>query len=163
MGRERKSVSLCNSKTGKGLGFTSGSIIPLADVPDETFASGALGQGFGIRPSEGSVKATFAGVITTVAPSKHAVGLISDNEMEVLIHVGVNTVDMNGQGFTAFVKEGARLAAGQELLRFDRKAIEKAGHPDVVVVLLTNSEDYSAVQTPPALAVSECEKVITVL
>ena len=76
-----------------------------------------------------------------MAESKHAIGITGAGDMELLIHVGVDTVAMNGDGFTPYVKEGEDVKAGQKLLHFDRQKIEAAGHPDMVVVLLTNSED----------------------
>ena len=87
----------------------------------------------------------FDGEITSVADSKHAIGIESGG-MEVLIHVGVDTVGMNGDGFTPAVKEGDQVKAGQKLLTFDRDKIKAAGHPDTVVVLLTNSDDLEGVE-----------------
>ncbi len=92
--------------------------------------------------AEGVIAAPFDGEITTVAETKHAVGLSSPDGMEVLIHVGVDTVAMNGDGFTALVEEGQKVRAGEPLLTFDRDKIAAAGHPDVVVLLVTNSDDY---------------------
>jgi PTS system sucrose-specific IIC component len=111
------------------------------EIPDETFASGVLGEGVGIEPTEEYVYAPFDGTISTVAESKHAIGISGAGDMELLIHVGVDTVAMNGEGFTPYVKEGEEVKAGQKLLYFDREKIAAAGHPDMVVVLLTNSED----------------------
>lgn len=120
----------------------SGTVIPSEEIPDETFAAGVLGRGVGIRPSEGVIAAPFDGEISTVAETRHAVGLSSPDGMEVLIHVGVDTVAMNGDGFAALVREGQKVRAGETLLTFDRDKIAAAGHPDVVVVLMTNSDDY---------------------
>lgn len=123
-----------------------GMVVPVAEIPDETFASGVLGQGVGILPEDSTVVAPFSGVISSVADSGHAVGITSPDGMEVLIHVGVDTVDMKGKGFQTFVQEGDTVAAGQKLITFDRKAIAEASHPDVVVVLLTNADAYEQVQ-----------------
>lgn len=120
----------------------SGTAIPSEEIPDETFAAGVLGRGVGIQPVEGVITAPFDGEISTVAETKHAVGLSSPDGMEVLIHVGVDTVAMNGDGFTALVQEGQKVHAGETLLTFDRDKIAAAGHPDVVVMLVTNSDDY---------------------
>ena len=87
----------------------------------------------------------FDGTVTSVFDTRHAVTLEKDG-MEVLIHVGVNTVNMQGEGFTAFVEEGAEVKAGQKLLGFDRDAIAKAGYNDTVVMLLTNSDDLEGVE-----------------
>lgn len=120
----------------------SGTAIPSEEIPDETFAAGVLGRGVGIQPVEGMITAPFDGEISTVAETRHAVGLSSPDGMEVLIHVGVDTVAMNGDGFTALVQEGQKVHAGETLLTFDRAKIAAAGHPDVVVMLVTNSDDY---------------------
>ena len=120
----------------------SGTAIPSEEIPDETFAAGVLGRGVGIQPVEGMITAPFDGEISTVAETRHAVGLSSPDGMEVLIHVGVDTVAMNGDGFTALVQEGQKVRAGETLLTFDRDKIAAAGHPDVVVMLVTNSDDY---------------------
>lgn len=127
----------------------SGTVIPSEEIPDETFAAGVLGRGVGIRPSQGVISAPFDGEITTVAETKHAVGLSSPDGMEVLIHVGVDTVAMNGDGFAALVREGQQVKAGETLLTFDRDKIAAAGHPDVVVLLVTNSDDYQDLTIQP--------------
>ncbi len=120
----------------------SGTAIPSEEIPDETFAAGVLGQGVGIQPSEGLVVAPFDGEISSVTDTHHAVGVTSPDGMELLIHVGVDTVAMNGEGFECFVQEGQKVKAGEKLIAFDREKIAAAGHPDVVVVLVTNSDDY---------------------
>ena len=120
----------------------SGTVIPSEEIPDETFAAGVLGRGVGINPTEGVVVAPFDGEISSVAETKHAVGVTSPDGMELLIHIGVDTVAMNGDGFTCLVQEGQKVKAGEKLIEFDRAKIEAAGHPDCVVVLLTNSDDY---------------------
>lgn len=139
----------------------SGTVIPSEQVPDETFATGVLGRGVGIQPAEGVVVAPFDGEISTVADTKHAVGISSPDGMEILIHVGVDTVAMNGDGFAALVQEGQKVKAGETLLTFDRAKIAAAQHPDVVVVLVTNSDDYADLTIQPG----ECkalDKVIEV-
>ena len=123
----------------------AGSVIRQEDIPDDTFASGVLGGGCAIAPENGVVFAPFDGTISSVADSKHAIGITGPGEMEVLIHVGVDTVAMNGDGFEDFVKEGDEVKAGQKIMKFDREKIKAAGHPDCVVVLLTNSDDFDDV------------------
>lgn len=140
----------------------SGEAVKREDIPDETFASGALGDGIGIKPSEGIIRAPFAGTVSAVADSGHAVGVYSPDGMELLIHVGVDTVDMNGEGFCPKVKEGDTVEAGQELLTFDRKAIAEAGHPDVVIVLLTNSDDFGNVNIVSAGPVKAGAEIIRI-
>lgn len=120
----------------------SGTVIPSQEIPDETFAAGVLGQGVGIQPADGLVVAPFDGEISSVTDTQHAVGITSPDGMELLIHVGVDTVAMNGDGFQCFVQEGQQVKAGDKLIAFDRDKIAAAHHPDVVVVLVTNSDDY---------------------
>ncbi|MCD8161735.1 MAG: glucose PTS transporter subunit IIA [Clostridiales bacterium] len=123
-----------------------GKVIPRAEIPDPTFAEGVLGDGVGIDPSEGLVVAPFDGEITSVVDSKHAVGIASKDGMELLIHVGVDTVKMNGKGFHTLVSEGDMVKAGDELIRFDIDEIKKAGFSSITAVLVTNSDDYDALQ-----------------
>ena len=122
-----------------------GKVIDREQIPDETFAAGILGDGIGVEPEDGLVIAPFDGTVTGVFDTKHAVTLEKDG-MEVLIHIGVNTVNMQGEGFTAFVEDGQEVKAGDRLLGFDRDAIKKAGYSDTVVMLLTNSDDLEGVE-----------------
>ncbi len=120
----------------------AGTVIPSEQIPDETFAAGVLGQGVGIQPENGIVVAPFDGEISSVTDTRHAVGISSPDGIELLIHVGVDTVAMDGDGFECFVQEGQQVKAGDRLIAFDRAKIAAANHPDVVVVLVTNSDDY---------------------
>jgi len=142
---EAPKTSVIRCAAGKVLQPVKGRVIAREEIPDETFAAGILGDGVGIEPEEGVVVAPFDGEITSVAESKHAIG-IESNGMDVLIHVGVDTVSMNGDGFVPAVKEGDTVKAGQKLLTFDRAKIKAAGHPETVVVLLTNSDDLENVE-----------------
>ena len=137
--------SVVRCAAGELLQPCKGKVIPREEIPDDTFAMGILGDGIGVVPDEGIVLAPFDGTVTSVFDTKHAVTLEKDG-MEVLIHVGVNTVNMQGEGFTAFVEDGAEVKAGQKLLGFDRDAIAKAGYNDTVVMLLTNSDDLDGVE-----------------
>ncbi len=139
-----KVVIQCSA--GKILAPTSGKVIPYTEIPDPTFAAGVLGVGVGIIPEEGVVVAPYDGEISSVAETQHAVGITGAEDMELLIHIGVDTVKMNGDGFQCLVKEGDTVKAGQPLIRFDRAKIKAADHPDTVVVLLTNSDDYEDVE-----------------
>ncbi len=140
--KEQATVIRC--KKGVVLQPVEGVVIKREDIPDETFASGVLGNGIGIQPSAEIVVAPFDGVVSSVAESKHAVGL-ECNGMELLIHVGVDTVNMKGDGFTCLVAEGDQIKAGQPLIRFSRDKIKAAGYSDTVAVLLTNSDDLEDV------------------
>ena len=147
-GEEVKSVlpvaTVIRCKNGSVLQPVEGTVIARADIPDATFSAGVLGDGVGIQPSAEVVFAPFDGTVSSVAESRHAVGLES-NGMELLIHVGVDTVNMNGDGFTCLVKEGDEVKAGQPLIRFSREKIKAAGYSDTVAVLLTNSDDLEEV------------------
>ncbi len=137
--------SVIRCAAGELLQPCKGKVIPREEIPDETFAAGILGDGIGVVPEEGIVVAPFDGVVTSVFDTKHAITLEKDG-MEVLIHIGVNTVNMQGEGFTAYVEDDAEVKAGQKLLGFDREAIKKAGYNDTVVMLLTNSDDLEGVE-----------------
>ncbi|MBQ7593775.1 MAG: PTS glucose transporter subunit IIA, partial [Synergistaceae bacterium] len=138
--------TVISSSAGEIAQCTAGKVIPYTEIPDPTFAAGTLGQGVGIQPDDEFVYAPIDGEISSVAESKHAIGISGENDMEVLIHVGVDTVEMKGDGFEDFVKEGDKVKKGQKIMKFDREKIKKAGHPDTVVLLLTNSDDYEGVK-----------------
>jgi len=137
-----------------------GNLITMERIPDETFASGVLGKGIGIEPENGTVIAPFDGEIVQAANTGHAVGILSADGMELLIHVGVDTVEMNGDGFSMKVKEGDKVKAGQMLLTFDRKKIAAAGHPDTVVVMLTNADDFQTVDFVPEGTIAAGSQII---
>ena len=138
--------TVITSSAGEIAQCTAGKVIPYTEIPDPTFAAGTLGQGVGIVPDDEFVFAPIDGEISSVAESKYAIGISGENDMEVLIHVGVDTVEMKGDGFEDFVKEGDKVKKGQKIMKFDREKIKKAGHPDTVVLLLTNSDDYEGVK-----------------
>lgn len=123
----------------------SGKVVQLSEVPDEVFASGVAGQGTAILPEEGVVISPCEASVSMVFPSKHALGLKTEDGLELLIHVGLNTVMMNGEGFEVFVQEGEKVKAGQELLRFDAGKIEAAGYSLISPVLVTNADDVADV------------------
>ena len=142
---EVPAASVIRCAAGTVLQPVKGTVIARESIPDDTFASGVLGDGVGIIPEDDLVVSPFDGTISSVAESQHAVG-IECNGMEMLIHVGVDTVNMQGDGFTCLVKEGDAVKAGQPLIRFDREKIKAAGYSDTVAVLLTNSDDLDGVE-----------------
>ena len=142
---EAPTTSVIRCSAGEILQPVKGTVIPREEIPDETFAGGILGDGVGIVPEEGVVVAPFDGVVTSIFDTKHAVTLEKDG-MELLIHVGVNTVNMGGDGFAGFVQDGDEVKAGQKLIEFDSQKIKDAGYSDVVAVLLTNSDDLEGVE-----------------
>ena len=139
-----------------------GEIIPLTEAPDKVFASEALGKGVAINPAEGKVVAPFNGTVAMLYDTKHAIGLVSDDGVEVLIHIGLDTVKLNGEHFTAHVAQGDKVACGQTLVTFDMDAITKAGYPLVTPVIVSNTQKYTEVSTVKTGATDFSEKVLTV-
>ena len=123
---------------------TTGYLVDLSSVNDEHFASGSMGKGFAIKPTDGAVFAPISGTIRQVLPTRHAVGIESEDGVIVLIHVGIGTVKLNGEGFISYVEQGDRVEVGQKLLEFWSPIIEKNGLDDTVLVTVTNSEKFSA-------------------
>lgn len=124
----------------------AGKAIALEDVPDPTFAEGILGLGAAVEPSEGKITAPADGTVGTLFDTHHAIGLNLDNGAELLIHIGINTVELNGEGFTAHVSEGDRVQKGQTLITFDKELIASKGYKTVTPVIVTNPDEYSAVK-----------------
>ncbi|HCM87751.1 MULTISPECIES: beta-glucoside-specific PTS transporter subunit IIABC [Enterococcus] len=124
-----------------------GQVIPLSEVQDEAFASEALGKGFAIDPIEGKVVAPFDGKVVAIFPTKHAIGLVSETGVEVLIHVGLNTVELNGKYFEAFVEADEAVKKGQPILTFDLEKIQAAGYVTQVPIVVTNTPQYSSIET----------------
>ena len=124
-----------------------GHLIPLSEVNDEAFAGEILGKGFAIEPEEGQVFAPVDGTILSVFPTKHAIGIISDKGAEILIHVGIDTVRLNGEFFELHVKQGQKIKKGDLLLSFDIKKIQAAGYSVQTPVIVTNTHDYQSIKT----------------
>ena len=139
-----------------------GNVVLRESIPDETFASGVLGDGVGIEPETGEVVAPFDGEISSVAETRHAIGITGPGGMELLIHVGVDTVKMNGDGFTVLVSEGDKVKAGQNLMTFDICKIKAAGYSTTAAVLLTNSDDYQSCNVVKTGMAKQMEKIVTV-
>ncbi|QIK69562.1 PTS transporter subunit EIIC [Erysipelothrix sp. HDW6C] len=120
----------------------TGEAMPLKSVKDEAFATGTLGEGIAIKPSEGKIVAPFDGTVTALFPTKHAIGLTSDKGMDLLIHIGLDTVQLEGQYYEAHVAQGDKVKKGQTLITFDLKAITDAGYNLETPIIVTNKEDY---------------------
>ncbi|TDM13259.1 PTS sugar transporter subunit IIA [Macrococcus lamae] len=118
----------------------SGRYIELSDIPDPVFAQEMMGKGFGIEPTEGTVVAPIDGEIVNVFPTKHAIGLKAANGLELLLHIGLETVAMNGEGFTTHVKAGDRVTTGDKLLEFDIELIKQKAASTISPVIITNSD-----------------------
>lgn len=124
----------------------AGDVVKMSDIPDEVFAQGILGPCCGIDPEVGEVYAPCDGEITQAPDTLHALGLAGEGGVEVLLHVGVDTVEMKGSGFQAFVKLGDHVKKGQKLLAMDLAKIKAAGHPAVVITVVTNSDDFANIE-----------------
>ncbi len=122
----------------------AGKVEPMSSLPDPVFSSGAMGPCLGVWPADGNVYAPVSGTVTAAMP--HAFGFLGDDGVEVLIHVGVDTVEMKGDGFTVHVKKDEHVTAGTPLLTFDKKKVANAGHPDVVMTIVTNADDLASVE-----------------
>ncbi len=138
-----------------------GNLIPMEEVPDETFTSKALGDGVAVIPKSGKVYAPFDGQVEMVYDTKHAIGLVSEDGMELLIHVGINTVELGGKYFTAKAENGQKMKKGDLLLEFDMDGIQKAGYPIVTPVIVTNSDDYEELKLRTSGDVKSGEKIIS--
>ena len=138
-------------------------VVTLAEVKDEEFSSGALGKGVAINPIEGKVYAPADGEITTLFPSLHAIGITTDKGAEILIHVGMDTVQLEGKHFNAKIKQGDKVKKGQLLLEFDKAAIEKEGYSTITPVLITNSDSYLDVIETDKRKVDRNSELLTVI
>ena len=142
-----KKVQAIEVKTEKNTLYLpiEGEVIPLEEIGDGVFSAEVLGKGCGIRPTEETVYAPANGTISSVAETKHAVGILTEDGIEVLIHVGMDTVDMNGNGFEVLVKPEQKVRCGQPLLKFSMSKIKAAGHPTTTAFVVTNTDDLGEV------------------
>lgn len=140
-----------------------GAIKPLKEVDDDAFAQEVLGKGVAILPEEGKVYAPFDGTVMSLFPTKHAIGIVSDNGCEVLIHIGMNTVQLNGKYFKAHISQGDKVKKGQLLLEFDLLKIVEEGYSIDTPVIITNSKDYLDVIEENKKNVSNEDKLIIAL
>lgn len=122
----------------------SGRVVKMTDVPDPVFSGEVLGKGCAVWPETDVVYAPVDGTVTVTMG--HAVGIEGSNGIEVLVHVGVDTVNLQGKGFTGYVKQGDAVKAGQPVLKMDRAVIAEAGYPDCVVLAVSNTADFAAVE-----------------
>ena len=124
----------------------NGKVVALADIPDETFAGEIMGKTIGILPTEGLVVAPFDGLVASLFHTNHAIGLVSKDGLELLIHVGIDTVKMKGEGFTALVKKGDQVIKGQKLIEFDLKLIEQKAKSLITPIVITNPDQFSKIE-----------------
>lgn len=164
--KETASSSASASAAGKASTVESpvkGSVVALENVKDEVFSTGAMGKGIAVEPVEGKVYAPADGEITTFFPTGHAIGILTDTGAEILIHVGMDTVEMKGRGFTPKAKQGDRVKKGDLLLEFDMEKIKAEGHPVTTPIIITNTDDYADIIPTDASAVAVGDEILKLL
>lgn len=137
-----------------------GELLPLSQSDDEAFASQAMGKGFVVKPSEGKVYAPVDGKVVSLFSTKHAIGILGNNGAEILIHIGIDTVDLKGKYFTTYVKQNQKVAKGQLLIEFDRSKITASGYNDEIMVIITNTNSYQNVELLDSATVTDLNKPI---
>ena len=138
----------------------AGEAVAISEVPDPTFSSGAMGNGIAIKPTDGKVCAPVNGTVDMMFDTGHAVSLVSDNGIEILIHVGLETVGLEGKPFQIKVQNGQKVKKGDILMIADLAAIEAAGLPTITPVLICNTDDYTTFNTTTGKAVTNTDVVI---
>lgn len=141
--------------------MAKGTFVPMEKIPDPVFGQGAMGFSCGIEPEEGKVYAPIDGKISQTTDTMHAVGLEAGG-MELLIHVGVDTVEMGGKGFTNKVKEGQTVKKGDVLITMDLNQIRAEGHPTTVIMAVTNSDDFGSVEAVASGALNPGDPLLKV-
>lgn len=139
----------------------SGKLVPLSSVPDETFASGVLGEGIAIEPSDGLFCSPVSGTVESIAETKHAIGFAGDNGLEILVHVGLETVGLKGEGFEILVKEGDRIKAGQPVAKVDLDLIRARGLNTITSIVLTGGADDMELNCAEGIAAAGKTPVLT--
>lgn len=140
----------------------NGRVVPLSEVQDEAFASGALGDGVAIEPSEGKLFAPADGVIETVFDTKHAVGMTTDEGTELLLHIGIDTVKLGGKHFESHIIPEQAVRKGDLMVSFDMEAIKAEGYPCTTPMIVCNTDDYEAVETVAGGAIKAGQDVLSV-
>jgi PTS system beta-glucosides-specific IIC component len=140
-----------------------GTVVALGDVPDPVFSRGTLGPGIAVIPSGNTAYAPGSGVVVAAQPTGHAFGLLLDGGVEVLIHVGIDTVKLKGAGFDVHVTKGQRVTAGTPLVTFDRKVIEDAGYPLITPIIILNAKKFGAVEPAASGETTVGATILTVL
>ena len=140
-----------------------GNIVPLNEVKDETFASEMMGKGIAINPTEGKVVSPINGTVQMIFKTKHAIGLKSEDGAEILIHIGMDTVQLDGKHFTAHVKDGDKVKVGDTLVEFDMNAIKNEGYELITPVIITNTIEYLEIVPKDIKSVNTGETLITIL
>ncbi len=141
----------------------NGQVIPLSEVPDEVFSSGAMGQGVAIEPADSKLYAPFDGTVVMVAPTKHAIGLRSESGVELLVHIGLDTVTLDGKPFTLKVNDGDKIRKGEALIEFDKEFIHAQGLKTITPVIITNSHAYEEIIIEDRKEIELQQKLFTVV
>lgn len=139
-----------------------GEVLPLSEAKDDVFSSGALGKGVVIHPSEGKIYAPVSGTVSTLFPTKHAIGIISDSGVEVLIHIGIDTVDLNDKFYESFVKQGDHVTTGDLLIKCDLDGIKNAGYFTDTMVIITNTDKYSDIKVDESKSIDLTNNVLEI-
>ncbi|WP_408010264.1 beta-glucoside-specific PTS transporter subunit IIABC [Pseudalkalibacillus sp. A8] len=153
------------STTNKSVKIDSplkGQIVPLSEVTDKVFASEAMGKGIAVLPTEGRVVAPVSGIVTTLFKTKHAIGLTSEEGVDILIHVGIDTVQLDGEHFFSHIKQGDKVNSGDLLVEFDIEKIKEAGYEVVTPVIITNHNDFESLEVTQVKSVDVNDHLIKV-
>lgn len=137
-----------------------GKAVPLSEVNDPTFSQEILGKGVAIIPSRGRIVAPADGILTVVFETKHAISITTDKGAEIIVHVGLDTVNLKGEHYTAFKNQGDRVKAGDLLLEFDMEAIKAAGYDVITPVIVCNTPDYPDMEFHMGMEVKELDPII---
>lgn len=137
----------------------SGEVMPITSVKDDVFSTKMLGDGYAVKPSDGDIVAPIDGEITTLFPTKHAIGITTDKGLEILIHLGLDTVELKGKPFEVKVQKGAKVKKGDSLAQMDLDEITENGYDDSVIVVYTNMDVLSSVSTIEPKTVTRGEDV----
>lgn len=143
---------------------TSGTVVALSSLPDEVFASGAMGKGFGIKANheQATIYAPENAEVIMLAPTHHAIGLKLESGVELLIHVGIDTLELDGRGFESLIKQGELVKRGQALLNVDMNVINESGYDDTIIVIVTNTNEFSLIELPEQAQVNQTDIALTV-
>lgn len=144
-------------------GCVKGSAKRIEDVDDEMFSQKMLGDGIAVVPEDDSVYSPSDGIITAMFPTGHAVGITVDDCCEVLIHIGIDTVEMNGKGFKTYVKQGDSVKQGDRLIEFDRKLVAEAGYSSDVIMIVTNTPEFSIIKKTSETNVDSSTVLLSVI
>ena len=140
----------------------TGQVKTLSEIEDEVFSSGMLGDGIAIEPTSGQVVSPVDGTVSSVFPTKHAIGITSDEGVEILIHIGMDTVSLNGDGFENFVQQNDRVTKGMLIARVDLDKLKAAGFSTITPVVITNTGDYKKVSTAAHHEIKQGDLLLTI-